>query len=203
MTQISNENSLALFDFDGTITKKDSFIEFIRFVHKDGKFIIGFLVLLPTLIRYKLRLIPNFIAKEKVLTYFFKDMPKDKFIKFATEYSLLQIDKITKKSALAKLKWHKSKAHKIIIVSASIDCYLRPWCEKNGFELLATKLEIKNDKITGKLHSKNCYGMEKVRRVKEKYDLSSFSHIYAYGDSKGDTQMLSLADESFYAIFKE
>ena len=194
---------LALFDFDCTITKDDSLLKFIRFVVGDGRFIFGLVVLSPILVAYKLKLIPNYKAKQKMLSWFFKGMSKEAFFKVANEYSLVHIDKILRPKAMEKISWHKAQGHKVVIVSASIDCWLRPWCEKNGLELIATKLEIKDDIVTGKLLSKNCYGVEKINRIKEIYNLKDFEYIYSYGDSSGDKQMLELAHEKFYKPFRD
>ena len=194
---------LALFDFDGTITKDDSLLKFIRFVVGDGRFIFGLVVLSPILVAYKLKLIPNYKAKQYMLSWFFKGMSKDAFLKVANEYSLVHIDKILRPKAIEKINWHKNQGHKVVVVSASIEFWLRPWCEKNGLELIATKLEIKDDIVTGKLLSKNCYGVEKVNRIKEIYNLKDFEYIYSYGDSSGDKQMLELAHEKFYKPFRD
>ena len=194
---------LALFDFDGTITKDDSLLKFIRFVVGDVRFVFGLVVLSPILVAYKLKLIPNYKAKQKMLSWFFKGMSKEAFLKVANEYSLVHIDKILRPKAIEKINWHKNQGHKVVVVSASIEFWLRPWCEKNGLELIATKLEIKDDIVTGKLLSKNCYGVEKVNRIKEIYNLKDFEYIYSYGDSSGDKQMLELAHEKFYKPFRD
>lgn len=196
------ESSLVIFDFDGTITKDDSFLRFIRFVVGDLKFVIGLFNLSPILVLYKLKIVPNYIAKQKVLSYFFKGYKEEYFRSIANEYSLNHIDKIIRPKAIEKIKWHKKHGHKIIIVSASIDCWLRPWCEKNSLELLATQLQIKDGILTGDLLTKNCYGIEKVNRIKELYNPDDFEYIYAYGDSSGDKEMLELADKSFYKPFR-
>ena len=194
---------LALFDFDGTITTDDSLLKFIRFVVGDRRFLLGLVVLSPMLVLYKLKLIPNYKAKQYMLSWFFKGMSKDAFLKVANEYSLVHIDKILRPKAIEKINWHKNQGHKVVVVSASIECWLRPWCEKNGLELIATKLEIKDDIVTGKLLSKNCYGVEKINRIKEIYNLKDFEYIYSYGDSSGDKQMLELAHEKFYKPFRD
>ena len=194
---------LAIFDFDGTITTDDSLLKFIRFVVGDRRFLLGLVVLSPMLVLYKLKLIPNYKAKQYMLSWFFKGMSKDAFLKVANEYSLVHIDKILRPKAIEKINWHKNQGHKVVVVSASIECWLRPWCEKNGLELIATKLEIKDDIVTGKLLSKNCYGVEKVNRIKEIYNLKDFEYIYSYGDSSGDKQMLELAHEKFYKPFRD
>ena len=195
--------TLALFDFDGTITTDDSLLNFIRFVVGDRRFLLGLVVLSPMLVLYKLKLIPNYKAKQYMLSWFFKGMSKDAFLKVANEYSLVHIDKILRPKAIEKINWHKNQGHKVVVVSASIECWLRPWCEKNGLELIATKLEIKDDIVTGKLLSKNCYGVEKANRIKEIYNLKDFEYIYSYGDSSGDKQMLELAHEKFYKPFRD
>lgn len=194
---------ISFFDFDGTITTDDSLLKFIRFVVGDMKFIIGLIVLSPILTLYKLKLIPNYKAKQKMLSYFFKGCSEEYFKNVANEYSLVHIDKIVRPKAIEKINWHKNQGHKVVVVSASIECWLRPWCEKNNLELIATKLEIKDDIVTGKLLSKNCYGVEKVNRIKELYNLEKYDYIYAYGDSSGDKQMLEIAHEKFYKPFRD
>ena len=194
---------IVFFDFDGTITTDDSLLKFIRFVVGDRRFLLGLVVLSPMLVLYKLKLIPNYKAKQYLLSWFFKGMRKVDFFKVANEYSLVHIDKILRPKAIEKINWHKNQGHKVVVVSASIECWLRPWCEKNGLELIATKLEIKDDIVTGKLLSKNCYGVEKINRIKEIYNLKDFEYIYSYGDSSGDKQMLELAHEKFYKPFRD
>lgn len=195
--------TLALFDFDGTITNKDSMLGFVQFAIGKRNFFLGLLYLLPILALYKLKFITNNTAKEKFLAYYFKGYAEDEFKKIAKEYSLFHLDNIVKPSALEKINWHKHQGHKVVVVSASIECWLQPWCGKNKLELLATKLNFKNGKFTGYFESKNCYGLEKVVRIKEKYDLSAYSSIYAYGDSSGDKEMLEIADKSYYRCFTE
>ncbi len=194
--------NLALFDFDGTITTNDSLIKFIRFAVGDVKFIFGMILLSPMLTVYKLKLIPNYKAKQYMLSYFFKGMSEEKFLQVANEYSLNQIKTILRPKAIEKITWHKKQGHKIVIVSASIECWLKPWCDENNLNLIATKLEIKRNIITGKFLTKNCYGMEKVNRIQELYKLSDYDYIYVYGDSHGDKELLALGDESFYKPFQ-
>ena len=193
---------IALFDFDGTITTDDSLIRFIRFVVGDLKTLWGMVFLSPMLVVYKLKLIPNYKAKQMMLSYFFKGMDKQQFQKIAEEYSLKHIDTILRPKAMEKITWHKELGHKVIVVSASIECWIRPWCDQNGLDLIATKIEVKDGLITGKFLTKNCYGIEKVNRVKEAYNLDDYDRIYAYGDSRGDKELLELADKSFYKPFR-
>jgi phosphatidylglycerophosphatase C len=195
--------ALALFDFDGTITTKDSLADFITFAVGKSQYYIGLFILSPVLLAYALKLIPNHIAKEKLTTHFFKDWDADQFMKLANDYAQTQIDKITRPRAIEKIRWHQNQGHKVVIVSASMESWIKGWCEKNNVELIATKLEIRNNKLTGKFATKNCHGIEKANRVREIYDLNQYDHIYAYGDSHGDKELMKLANQSFYRPFRE
>jgi len=192
---------IAFFDFDGTITSGDSLIKFIRFAVGNTRFIWGMILRSPMLTAYKLKLIPNYKAKQYMLSYFFKGMCEEKFMQVANEYSLKHIDTIVRPKAMEKVKWHKDQGHTVVVVSASIECWLKPWCDKNNIDLIATHLEIENGKLTGKFVTKNCYGIEKVNRIKERYNLAEYSVIYAYGDSSGDKEMLSIANKPHYKYF--
>ncbi len=192
---------IALFDFDGTITTDDSLIRFIRYAVGDIKAAQGMVRLSPMLIAYKLKLIPNYKAKQRVISYFFKGMEEQQFKKLAEQYSLKHIDTMLRPKAMEKIAWHKEKGHKVVVVSASMECWLKPWCDKNELDLIATKLEMKNGYATGKFQTPNCYGVEKSNRVKEIYDLGDYDHIYAYGDSRGDIELLELANTKSFRTF--
>lgn len=195
--------ALVLFDFDGTITTRDSLADFIQYATGRFTYYAGLLALSPMLALYKLNLIPNHIAKQKLIAHYFKGWDADYFKKLADRYSLEQIDGITRPRALEKIRWHQEQGHKVVIVSASMECWLKGWCEKQNVDLIATKLEVRDSKLTGKFASRNCYGTEKATGVKQAYDLDLFDRIYAYGDSRGDQELLALADERFYKPFRE
>lgn len=187
-------------DFDGTITTKDSLAEFIKFYKSPLYFYCGLVLFSPILILFKLGVISNQTAKELLTKFYFGKETIDEFIKKATYFSLHKIDKIIIPKAINTLQEHKKNGATVVIVSASFSLYLSGWCKKNDFELLATELEIINDKITGNFKGKNCYGIEKVNKIKSRYQLNN-SVVYAYGDTKGDLPMLNLAHHSFYKIF--
>ncbi len=199
---IDKNSILALFDFDGTITNKDSLFDFLKFSVGSTDYYVKLFLLIPVFLKFFMGKISNSQAKEKVFKFFYKDWPIDKFQKVSNNYSLNKINLIVKKSAVEKIEWHKKNNHQIIIVSASIENYLEEWCRQNQLELLGTKLEILENKITGKFITPNCNGEEKVKRIQNRINLSEFNLIYAYGNSKGDLPMLNLADFKYYKNFK-
>ena len=195
------QKNLALFDFDGTITKKDSFLEFIRFYKGSYSFIIGLIILSPILLLYKVKIVKNWKAKERVLTYFFKNELFKEFCLKSTEFSLKIIPGLLKPDAVQAITYHLEKGDRVIVISASFENWLADWCKSMKLELIGSKIEVRNGFITGKIEGKNCYGIEKVIRLKQYLDITQFSEIYAYGDSKGDLPMLELANHRFYQSF--
>ena len=192
---------IAFFDFDGTITKADSTARFIRYLVGDSKFFIGIFFLLPFMFLYILNLISNNSIKQILITYFFKGKNINEFKKNAEYFSLNMLEPLIRKKALKEIEWHKENGHDVVIVSASIDLWLRPWCIKNDVALISSMLEVNDNLITGKTRNRNCYGLEKVTRIKELYNLSEYSYIYSYGNSRGDYEMLKIANESHYKPF--
>jgi len=195
--------SLALFDFDGTITTRDSLIQFIKFAVGKPKFYMGLFSLCGMLAKYKLGIIPNDQAKESLISYFFKGWDYALFQKVCDAYSLNEIDRITRTEALDKITWHKSKGHRVVVVSASMENWLAQWCASHDLELIGTQLEVIAGKLTGKFATKNCYGAEKLNRVRAALQLDDYRPIYAYGDSAGDKDMLAIADKKFFCCFSD
>ena len=191
--------NLALFDFDGTITSTDTFIKFIQFAKGSAKLFVGFALLTPYLILMKLKVYPNWKAKEKVMSFFFGGMSVSEFNRLGASFAKNEIPKYVKDSAMERLKFHKTNGDKIIIVSASFENWISDWAKDHCDLLLATRVEVSKDKLTGKIMGANCYGMEKVNRLKEVVDIGEFATIHAYGDSRGDKEMLDLAT---YANFR-
>src|SRR5258708_3717924 len=89
------------------------------------------------------------------------------------------------------------------VVSASAENWIRHFTQRLSLELVATKLEVKNGLITGKLEGKNCKGEQKVICIKERWNLTEYEEIYVYGDSFADKPMMALATRSFYRPFRK
>lgn len=193
---------IAFFDFDGTITTKDTLLEFIKFYKGTGFFYLGFLLYSPFLIAYKLKLIPNFVAKQKVLRHFFKGEDVETFQNKCDAFSDSVLPKLLRPKALKEIEKLRAANATIVIVSASAENWIKKWAADNNLLLMGTKLAILDNKITGSLDGKNCYGDEKVCRIEEQYSLAAFTEIYCYGDSSGDKPMLQLATFPFYKPFR-
>ncbi len=199
----SDSSGLALFDFDGTLTSKDSFLDFLLFAVGVPRTLVGGILMSPWIVGHSLGLIGNGPAKERIFRHFFAGCTVEGFSQTSLRFALERIPPLLRPEGLARLEWHKSRNHRIVVISASLEDYLSPWCIHQGVELLGTRVEALGGKLTGSFSSPNCHGAEKVRRLRELLDPGSFSRIYAYGDSSGDTEMLALAHEPYYRVFPE
>lgn len=193
---------LAFFDFDGTITRKDTLLEFIKYNKGKWYFYIGFLLNLPYLVLYRLKIISNQTAKEKILRFFFGRTPLDLFNEKCTLFSTHALPDLIRPKAQREIKNLQDKNFTVVIVSASPENWIKDWAEKNKLQLIATRLMVHNGRLTGKIMGRNCHGKEKVRRIKEKFSLSEAEMIYAYGDNSGDRPMLSIANCTFFKPFR-
>jgi phosphatidylglycerophosphatase C len=193
--------TLALFDFDGTLTRKDTLLEFIKYSHGSFRFYLGFLILSPLLILFKLGLLGNSEVKQIVLRLYFRGTSIIKFQELCTAFVMHRIPKFIRREAIERLNYHKSQGDDIYIVSASPENWVRLYSESLSVHCIATKLVVNEGRITGKIEGKNCYGIEKVKRIKAQLDVDKFSSIFAYGDSRGDHEMMLLAKHSYYKKF--
>ena len=200
---------IAFFDFDGTITTKDTLLEFIKHSKGVARFYLGFILTSPWIIAYKMKLISNQKAKERVLRFFFRYTSLDRFEQYCASFARDVLPTLMRPKALQEISKLKTAGADVVIVSASPENWIRNWTTAIGAGLLATRLEIRPDKIpanpphlTGKIVDANCHGDEKVRRILEAYTLDDYREIYTYGDSSGDRPMLKLGTVSFYKPFR-
>ena len=178
---------IAFFDLDGTITSKDTFLDFIKYCRGDFFFYLGLFVLSPYIFLYIFKLYPNYKLKELFFTYY-----------LASYYSILELDNLGKlysieripdlvyKEALIRIKWHKEIHHEVIILTASSPIWLSEWCKINKLLLIGTEFIKKDDKYTGEISGKNCFGLQKQIIVDKILRETDISITYGYGDSKAD-----------------
>lgn len=196
---------IAVFDFDGTITRKDTLIEFIRFTKGTLALCWGLLLHLPLLVAMKMHMYGNSKTKEKVFSYFFKGTSIEQFDEWGKQFYAAQADKILYKQAIEAMTRHQQQDYVVIILSASVENWVRPFASALQAEvLLSTQAEVRDGVLTGKFATPNCYGEEKVNRLRRWLSEKSISESYiiAYGDSRGDKELLEFANEKHYIPFK-
>ena len=194
-----DKREIVVFDFNGTLTTKDTLLEFIKFSHGKFSFYMGLLLNSPILIAYKLKIYPNWKAKQALFTYFFHGISYSEFQMLCVDFAS-KIEYIKNPIQIEKLNAYLRNGAKVYVISASIEEWIKPWCQKYGVQnVLGTKIEIDlSGKLTGNFSSKNCYGQEKVNRLLEKEPDRTNYILYAYGDSAGDKEIIEFADYGYY-----
>jgi phosphatidylglycerophosphatase C len=185
---------LVLFDFDKTLTTKDSFIEFLKFSTPKHKFYWNLFLLSPTFVGYTLKLIDAQSLKNKFLYRFYCNIRESDLKNIGKEFSSKRIPKILNIPIYKRLKAHKNKGCKIVIVSASLDIWLEPWAKQHGVDLICTKAHYNNNTFTGRINGLNVKKQVKKELVLKHYDLSSFQNIIVYGNKNLDEYLFKLAN---------
>lgn len=196
-----NKEVIAAFDFDCTITSKDTFLPYLIRAFGRFKVYTAFFSLAFPAILVLLKISNRDEFKELILKKLFTNVP----IEYLDDIGKLHSEEIIKwcmPSALERVKWHSSQGHRLVLVSASLNLYLEHVYQKIGFnDLLCSEVEVINNKTTGSLIGKNCRAKNKVVRLENLLGNIDEYELYAYGDSAGDKQMLEIADHSFYRFF--
>ena len=78
---------IALFDFDGTLTRHDTFITFARHACGRSRFLKAFVRSLPALVRWKLGLGTNSKAKETLFGNLYRGMAADEFERLCATFA--------------------------------------------------------------------------------------------------------------------
>ena len=201
------KKKLYAFDFDGTITKRDTLIAFIRYAKGTSAFLLGFLLHAPLLVLMKLGLYPNWKAKQRVFAYFFKGLDLEAFNDLCQRFAA-DSRHLLRPKAIEALQQARAEGADVVIVSASIDNWVQPFFTAPGaldlpaLTVLGTQIEVAEGRLTGRFLTRNCYGQEKVNRLLALYPHRSDYHLTAFGDSRGDRELLAFADESHFKPFR-
>lgn len=201
------KKKLYCFDFDGTLTTSDTLLEFIKYAKGRGRFLMVFLMYSPLLVLMKLHLYPNWKAKQRIFAHLFAGIRIEKFDALCRDFAE-ESQHLLRPKGITLMHEALVAGAQVFIVSASIDNWIRPFFDirnLKGVQVLGTQIEVEDGKLTGRFKSNNCYGKEKVHRIAEA--LKSFERseyeIEAFGDSRGDKEMLAFADKGHFKPFRE
>lgn len=197
LSSIKDKRKVVVFDFDGTLTTADTLPLFIRFVFGMRRLLWGIAVNLPWIVLYKLRLYSNSKAKERLFGHFFRRMPYAEFEAWGKRFADV-VKSREKASVVERMHDYVKDGSRVVVISASMEEWVRPWCEANGASVVCgTKVEVDGKGfLTGRFASPNCYGAEKVRRLLLVEPQRAMYMLVAYGDSRGDHEMFAEADEA-------
>ena len=190
-------------DFDGTLTTRDTLLVFIRYTQGMRAFVIGFLRHAHLLVLMKLGLYPNWKVKQRIFSYYFKGMTIDVFDALCRRFAAKN-HQLLRPEGIKTLQQAQADGAEVVIISASIDNWVCPFFTVHlpHVKIVGTQVEVSNRRLTGRFLTPNCYGKEKVNRLLALYPDRHEYQLTAYGDSRGDKELLAFADEAHYKPFR-
>lgn len=193
---------VAAFDFDGTLTRRDTFMPFLARGLGWPRFLLALLQCSPWLVGYALRLVGNDVAKQKLMRLTLKGRSTAEMDAWTTRWLARDFPGQLRPQALAQLVAHQRAGHCCVMVSASPDLYLHRVAKQLGFDdLICTEMAVHGGRLTGLMRTPNCHGEQKVLRLsawlRDRFGADASVTLYAYGDTSGDKPMLRMAQHAW------
>jgi phosphatidylglycerophosphatase C len=196
------KKTIALFDFDGTITIQDSTESFYRYLYKSifFYFLFHYVICSWDFVLYRMKFKSYLQLKNKRLHIHTSKFTESEFLKLTEDYFKKCFKSLLNPKAIDRINWHKNQGHEVWVISASYDFLLHKWSIESSVNLISNKTTVVNSKriILGKDVNFNA----KVEYLMSKVDLKEYSDIYAYGDSEGDNAMLNIANYKYFKPFR-
>lgn len=199
---------VAAFDFDGTISRRDTLVPFLAKAAGPSRFAAACSRL--GLLRVGRRIAPGDrdAAKENLIAMLLTGRREDDLIALGERYArdLLTGDRI-RPEMVERIHEHRRAGHRTVIVSASLVYYLEPIARELSMDgVIGVEPEVVDDLLTGRLSRPNVRAHEKAVRLREWLDAAvdpgvgpgTGIRLHAYGNSSGDHALLEMADRSWW-----
>jgi HAD superfamily hydrolase (TIGR01490 family) len=197
--QADPQQTLAVFDLDGTLTRGDSLLPFlIEAGRRLGRYYA--LGRLPIeLALYAIRVRSDRSAKQKLLQLFLGGHRREVIEPLAEKFALDWVKTRPMPVGMERLRYHQGAGHRVILVSASPDVYVVPLAKELGIaEVVCTRVGWQADVCLGTLTSPNCKGEAKVSMLQEYLGTTTAPRSsFGYGDSPSDLPLLRWVVNSF------
>lgn len=190
------------YDFDGTITDRDTFYNVIKFAKGSLCCYLIFALYSPMLVLMKIGLINPDNVKQQIFSFVFKGMKYNEFKSICVDFANHNQDILRPKALDSIHKYSSCDDVVVYIVSASIKEWIQPFFAEYDLLFIATEIEVsKSGRLTGRFSTNNCNREEKVIRLLSIEPNRDDYELIAYGDSSGDDQLIELADKGYYNKF--
>ena len=205
-SQHDSKPTLVAFDFDGTITRIDTFKAFFKWAVGKRRYYGTLCRHFFVLVGFALGMVDGGRAKQALLTSFLKGMSLHDFTNIAHQFAETHRH-LLRPEAIKAIDRHLEAGHTVVVVTASVEQWVAALLEER-VPVIGTRLEVdENGVLTGRMDGANCRGAEKVQRLEEWLSSQGSEplanhHLIVYGDSDGDNELFTVAQESHYKPFR-
>ncbi|NLC66858.1 MAG: HAD-IB family hydrolase [Clostridium sp.] len=197
---------LAIFDVDYTLTKKETLLEFYKFLlTRNKKTITHIPVAILSGFLYLIKINDEKATKELFLK-FLKGKTKNELNSLADDFFNLKIKNMLYKDGINKVKDFEKSGYTIVLTSASPELYINKFKNiLNVDYIFGTELEFKDNIYTGNIKGLNNKGFEKINRLLpllEKNDVD-LKNSYMFSDSMADKPLLELVGNPYLVNYRK
>lgn len=191
--------TIAAFDFDGTLTRRDTLLSFLGSSCGQPAVVRALMTAAPTALRARTGRLadashPRDASKAVLLRRLLAGRQQDWFEERGRQFATT-LPRRLRPDVMTRLEWHRDQGHELIIVSASLHTYLDHFAQAHGFDhVIAVEMETSDGVLSGELHGPNVRGPEKADRLRRWLgDDADETELWAYGNSSGDRELLAMA----------
>ena len=187
---------VAVFDLDGTVTRHDTYVDFLLYcLRRKPLRLLTLPALASYLLVHKAGFKSNHWLKARYLEAVVGGITRTELEDICNEFVARTLVKNIKQPALDELSRLREEGYILVLATASFGFYVRSLATELEFdEVLCTEAMFDDgDKLTGKLDGENCIGSEKARRIGMLSSQRGWADIeLGYSDSKVDLPMLEM-----------
>ncbi|WNW11776.1 HAD family hydrolase [Pseudomonas sp. DTU_2021_1001937_2_SI_NGA_ILE_001] len=195
------ERLLAVFDFDGTLTRHDSFVPFLKFAFGQRTFSRRMARMVLPSLGYLARRVTRDELKARLIKAFLSGVEARWVEEQAQAFCDAWWERLMRPTALVSVAAELEKGAIVTLCSASPEIVLQPFANRLGVELIGTSLEVIDGKLTGLIEGTNCRRDSKVSRLEGVYGPLSQFRVRAWGDTSGDHELLAAAQDAHWRHF--
>lgn len=199
---MATASTVVAFDLDGTLTRRDSMMAFLAYYRGWPRLVVALLRLLPRLLLMKAGLADRQGTKEALLRRMLGGASLAEVQAAGDRFGRDILPGLLRPGAEAAIRRHQAAGHACFLVTASLDLWTSAWAADRGLTLLASRPALVAGRLTGRLEGANNHGPEKVRRLQAALGGQLPAHLIAYGDSRGDRDLLAAAAEAHFKPFR-
>lgn len=192
---------LSVFDFDGTLTRRDSFVPFLLFAFGKRAFTTRMIRLIPSALRYLTNGLSRDELKATLIASFLSGVKEDWVKAKAVEFRAAFWTRLMRPSGLESVAAELASGAQVTICSASPSLVLKPFADYLGIKLIGTELEVVDGQLTGSISGNNCRCEAKVDRLQAEYGDLTLYRLRAWGDTRGDHELLAAAQDAHWRHF--